>query len=94
MTDDPLDRDEEAEQAVADVLRRAPLPQVPQQVSEQLAAALREAQLSREAGDCAQERNEAMVAASLRTATGTFGPNPIRRKRIPDGRLTPRTIGA
>lgn len=100
MTDDPLDRDrqaersEQAEQAVTDVLRTAPLPPVPPQVREQLEAALREAQTRREAGEAAAERNEAVVAASRRTAKGTFGPNPIRRKRVPDGRLRPRTIGA
>ncbi len=94
MTDDPLDRDRQAEQAVTDVLRTAPLPPVPPQVREQLEAALREAQTRREAGECADDRNEAVVAASRRTTKGTFGPNPIRRKRVPDGRLRPRTIGA
>ena len=93
MTDDPLDRDE-VEQAVADVLREAPLPSMPRQVHEQLAAVLREAQTRREAGECAQEHDEALIAASRRTDRGTFGPNPIRRKRVPDTWLTPRTIGA
>lgn len=93
MTDDPMDRDE-LEQAVADVLHEAPVPPIPRQVREQLAAALREAQTRREAGECDQEHNEALIAASLRTARGTFGPNPIRRKRVRGTWLTPRTIGA
>ncbi|SDB97192.1 hypothetical protein GA0111570_11276 [Raineyella antarctica] len=94
MTDDPMDREDDVEQAVIVGLRRAPLPPMPEQVREQLDAALRDAQLRRETGECAQDHTEAVVAAALRTATGTFGPNPIGRKTAPGRRRTPRTIGA
>lgn len=94
MTEYPLHRDEDAEQAVADSLRRAPLPPMPEQIRTKLETVLREAQARREDGECAQEHREALIAASLRTSTGTFGPNPISRKRAPSRRLSPRTIGA
>ena len=82
MAEDPLHREEDAEQAVADSLRRAPLPPMPEKIRTRLAMVLREA------------HREGLIAASLRTSTGTFGPNPVSRKRAPGRRLTPRTIGA
>lgn len=94
MAEDPLHREEDAEQAVADSLRRAPLPPMPEKIRTRLAMVLREAQARREDGECAQEHREGLIAASLRTSTGTFGPNPVSRKRAPGRRLTPRTIGA
>ena len=95
MIDDPLDPDApDDEQVVADALRRAPVPEIPDQVRERLEAALRRAQTLREDGECARAHTEALVAAALRTSLGTFGPNPIGRKVLRGRGRGARTIGA
>lgn len=103
MIDDPLEQaespldasDEEWEDRLGELLRRASVPPMPELVRRRLAAAISEAQAEREAGDLAQAHREALVAAAKRTALGTFGPNPIHpratlRSRWPRA----RTIGA
>lgn len=95
MIDDPLDFDDvedDVEAEVSATLRSAPLPPIPDRVRKQLDDALQQAQVRREAGETARAHSDGLAAA-LRSATGTFGPNPPKRKRLPRRPGTPRTIG-
>lgn len=83
------------EERVAELLRSAPTVPMPSEVAERLRTVLRTEQQNRAAGECHRAHTEAMIAASKRTALGTFGPNPINRV---DGLTTrlrrARAIGA
>ncbi len=97
MIDDPLDFndvEDDVEAEVSAALRSAPLPPIPDRVRKLLDDALQQAQVRREAGETAQAHSDGLAAAALRSATGTFGPNPLNRKRLPRRPGTPRTIGA